>query len=183
MGLVKRVQAFWAKFSNDWCMNLSGLLAYNFLTAIFPLLLGILALGALVLPDAVIHPMADKLNSLLPMGAAAGSPGNLNIDFYTVLQGFKRASGLTALVSLLWTGSNLFGVMAQCYGRCGQGQSGSLQRSSPPINSCERHRKRAEKGGCRHFIIGRQHRPRVASGRRDGEMGRSAFVTARFGTS
>jgi membrane protein len=118
MGLVKRVQAFWAKFSNDWCMNLSGLLAYNFLTAIFPLLLGILALGAFVLPDSVIHPMADKLNSVLPAGTAAGGPGSLNINFYTILQGFKRASGLTALVSLvglLWTGSNLFGVMENCF--------------------------------------------------------------------
>lgn len=35
MGIVKRLQAFWAKFSNDWCMNLAGLLAYNFLTAIY----------------------------------------------------------------------------------------------------------------------------------------------------
>lgn len=114
MGLIKRVQAFWAKFSNDWCMNLAGLLAYNFLTAIFPLLLGILALAAFVAPASVMQQLAGKMNSALPSGFSGGS----GINFYTILQGFRRASGITliiSLVGLLWTGSNLFGVMENCF--------------------------------------------------------------------
>lgn len=114
MGMIKRAQAFWAKFGNDWGMNLAGLLAYNFLTAIFPLLLGILALAALVAPDSVIQQLAGKLNTVIPATLTSGA----NINFYTILIGFRKASGITALVSLvglLWTGSNLFGVMENCF--------------------------------------------------------------------
>jgi len=109
---VKRISAFWAKFSQDWGMNLAGLLAYNFLTTIFPLLLGILALGALILPDSIIRQLADSLNKALP------SSGGPSLDFYAILSGFKRASGVTfiiSLVGLIWTGSNLFGVMENCF--------------------------------------------------------------------
>lgn len=112
MSWVKRISAFWAKFSQDWGMNLAGLLAYNFLTTIFPLLLGILALGALILPDSIIRQLADSLNKALP------SSGGPSLDFYAILSGFKRASGVTfiiSLVGLIWTGSNLFGVMENCF--------------------------------------------------------------------
>ncbi len=114
MGAIKRVQAFWAKFGNDWGMNLAGLLAYNFLTAIFPLLLGILALVAFVAPASIIEQLASKMNTALPASLTSGA----NINFYTILQGFQKASGITLLVSLvglIWTGSNLFGVMENCF--------------------------------------------------------------------
>lgn len=114
MGIVKRVQAFGAKFNNDWCLNLAGLLAYNFLTAIFPLLLGILALPALVAPASIIQQLAAKMNAALPPALA----GQAHINFATILEGFRHASGLTALVSLvglLWTGANLFGCMENCF--------------------------------------------------------------------
>ena len=114
MGMIKRAKAFWTKFSNDWCMNLAGLLAYNFLTAIFPLLLGILALAALLAPASLIQQLAGKMNTVLPASLTSGA----NINFYTILQGFQKASGITAIISLvalLWTGSNLFGVMENCF--------------------------------------------------------------------
>lgn len=114
MGVLKRVMAFWTKFGNDWGMNLAGLLAYNFLTAIFPLLLGILALVALVLPDSVIQQLASKLSAAIPSAVATQN----KIDFYQILLNFRKASGVTAIVSLvglLWTGSNLFGVMENCF--------------------------------------------------------------------
>jgi membrane protein len=114
MAMIKRAQAFWAKFGNDWGMNLAGLLAYNFLTAIFPLLLGILAIAALLAPASVIQQLAGKMNTVLPASLTSGA----NINFYTILQGFRKASGITAIISLvglLWTGSNLFGVMENCF--------------------------------------------------------------------
>jgi membrane protein len=114
MGVIRRIQAFWAKFGNDWGMNLAGLLAYNFLTAIFPLLLGILALAAFIAPASVIEQLASKMNTALPASLTSGA----NINFYTILQGFRKASGITLIVSLvglLWTGSNLFGVMENCF--------------------------------------------------------------------
>ena len=37
------IGGFWTKINNDWIFNLAGLLAYNFLMALFPLLLLLLA--------------------------------------------------------------------------------------------------------------------------------------------
>jgi uncharacterized BrkB/YihY/UPF0761 family membrane protein len=41
---VSTPAAFWVKIINDWIFNRSGLLAYNFLFAAFPLLILIVAL-------------------------------------------------------------------------------------------------------------------------------------------
>ena len=46
---VAIVAAFWVKLNNDWIFNLAGLLAYNFLMALFPLLFLVLAGCGLVL--------------------------------------------------------------------------------------------------------------------------------------
>ncbi len=116
MHRLRPLGAFITKFGNDWAMNLAGLLAYNFLTAIFPLILGMLAIGALVLPDQVIRQVSDAVNAALPSDVT-GQTG-LNLDFYQMLTAFHQASKLTAVLSFagfLWTGSNLFGVMDNCF--------------------------------------------------------------------
>src|SRR5690242_1196898 len=46
---VATIAAFWVKITNDWIFNLSGLLAYSFLFAVFPLLILILAITGYVL--------------------------------------------------------------------------------------------------------------------------------------
>lgn len=115
-GSVNQARAFVQKFGNDWCTNLASMLAYNFLGAVFPLLLGILALAALVLPSSMVHEIGSSLNSAVP--AAANGQNGLNLDFNNVLDTFRRASGVTAVISfaaLLWTGSSLFGVMENCF--------------------------------------------------------------------
>ena len=109
-------KAFVDKFGKDWAMNLCSLLAYNFLGAVFPLLLGILALGALFMPPSLLHQVGDSLNGAVP--AAANGSNGLNLDFNSVLANFQRASGVTAIISfaaLIWTGSSLFGVMENCF--------------------------------------------------------------------
>jgi len=115
-GVVPTAKAFFAKFGRDWCTNLAGMLAYNFLGAFFPLLLGILALSALFLPPDFIRQLGTGLNGAIP--AAANGQNGLNLDFNNVLANFQKASGPTAIVSflaLLWTGSSLFGVMENCF--------------------------------------------------------------------
>ena len=111
-------QAFVTKFGNDWCTNLAAMLAYNFLGAIFPLLLAILALAALVLPATIVQGIGTSLNGAIP--AAANGQSGLNIDFNQVLAAFQggRASAVTLIIgfaALLWTGSSLFGVMENCF--------------------------------------------------------------------
>jgi membrane protein len=116
LGMTDQAKAFFKKFGNDWCTNLAGMLAYNFLGAMFPLLLGVLALSALFLPSSLVQQVGTSLNGAIP-SAANGSSG-LNLDFNSVLQNFRQASGLTAIISLLallWTGSSLFGVMENCF--------------------------------------------------------------------
>jgi membrane protein len=113
---MSTAKAFFEKFGKDWCMNLAGMLAYNFLGAFFPLLLGILALSALLLPPAIVQQIGSNLNGAIP--SAANGQNGLNIDFNSVLRNFQRASGPAAIISfvaLLWTGSSLFGVMENCF--------------------------------------------------------------------
>src|SRR5206468_3488183 len=114
--LLNEGKAFGEKFGKDWGMNLCSLLAYNFLGAMFPLLLGVLALGALFLPADMVRQIGTGLNGAIP--SAANGANGLNLDFNTVLDNFKKASGVTAIISLLallWTGSSLFGVMENCF--------------------------------------------------------------------
>ena len=113
--LKSTATGFVHKFGNDWCTNLAALLAYNFLGAIFPLLLGILALAALFLPLSLVHQAARGVNQAFPPGAHG-----LNLDFNSLLTRFRgsSASGITIAASfaaLLWTGSSLFGVMENCF--------------------------------------------------------------------
>ena len=46
---VATLAAFWVKVNNDWIFNLSGLLAYNFLFALFPILILTLSITGFVL--------------------------------------------------------------------------------------------------------------------------------------
>jgi membrane protein len=42
---VKSAQAFWTKFNNDWVMNFAAGLAFNLITAIFPIAIAIIAIA------------------------------------------------------------------------------------------------------------------------------------------
>jgi len=42
---VKSLQAFWTKFNNDWVMNFAAGLAFNLITAIFPIAIAIIAIA------------------------------------------------------------------------------------------------------------------------------------------
>src|SRR6266513_4777820 len=44
---VKTLQAFWTKFNNDWVMNFAAGLAFNLITAIFPIAIAIIAIAGL----------------------------------------------------------------------------------------------------------------------------------------
>src|SRR6478609_11399296 len=71
---VATLAAFWVKITNDWIFNLSGLLAYNFLFALFPILILVLAITGLAL--GAVAPgtqglIARNIEQALPAGVGS----------------------------------------------------------------------------------------------------------------
>jgi len=107
--------AFWIKVNNDWIFNLSGLLAYNFLMALFPILVLLLAgvgftLGHLA--PAWQAPFIHAVERALPTDAGA-------VAVASVAARLKTSAGwllLVGLVTSLVAGSRLFITLENCFG-------------------------------------------------------------------
>lgn len=112
---MKVIGTFLKKFSNDWTMNLAGMLAYSLITAIFPLLLGILSIAGIILSflsPSSLTTVADKIAGALP------SQLNSILKIHTLLPNLVHITGpiaIVSLVGLLWTGSNLFTNMENAF--------------------------------------------------------------------
>jgi membrane protein len=104
---VKKATSFWTKISEDWMLNFSGMLAYNYLTAIAPILLALLAIAGFVLgslsPEAY-HSFVNGLASRFPAGAGQ--------SFVTgALAALQRNAGvllIIAIIAAIFSGSRLF---------------------------------------------------------------------------
>jgi uncharacterized BrkB/YihY/UPF0761 family membrane protein len=46
---MNKIWAFVQKFANDWSLNLAGMMTYSLITAIIPLLVGMLSIVGIVL--------------------------------------------------------------------------------------------------------------------------------------
>jgi membrane protein len=106
---------FWTKLNHDWIFNLAGLLAYNFLMALFPLLLLLLAGCGLVLQ--LLSPHAELQ---LQQSLAAQLPGTTGaILIHAVTTRLKKGAGLllaVGLVAACLAGSRLFVTLEGCFG-------------------------------------------------------------------
>jgi len=126
MGLVKRfgrvfagpggaIKNFVFKFANDWSMNLASMIAYNLITAIFPILLAVLSLVGLVLRVTAyghVQDVADAIGRVFPREIRT------SIDITSLLKSLIEGTGLFAiasLIGLLWLGSNLFSNMENAF--------------------------------------------------------------------
>ena len=92
-------------------MNLSAALAYNLLSAIFPILLAILAIAAFILGQNATQ-VVSKLTSVLP-----GIINNPSLA-ESALKQYSRASGpfaIIAFVVAVFGGSRLFILMENCF--------------------------------------------------------------------
>jgi YihY family inner membrane protein len=115
-GAQRRAQPFldfWTKLNNDWVFNLSGLLAYNFLMSIFPLLLVLLAIAGVILnaaSPAAHDSIQNSIGGILPGGSA----------IVTAVTGqLQRSVGLllgVGIVVAAFTGSRLFITLENCFG-------------------------------------------------------------------
>jgi membrane protein len=106
---------FWTKINNDWIFNLSALLAYNFLVALFPLLLLLLAGCGVILQR--LSPSTDQQLQRTLAAALPGSTGAILVA--GVETDLKKSVGVllvVGLLSALVTGSRLFVTLEGCFG-------------------------------------------------------------------
>lgn len=110
-----RRQTAWGfaqKVANDWVMNFAGMLAYNVLGSVLPIVLTGLTVFSYFLTPARLATITRELSTLLP--------SNLRslVDITSALATVSRNSGLLTIISLaalVWSGSNLFGAMENCF--------------------------------------------------------------------
>lgn len=111
---VHGLMAFWKKINNDWIFNLSGMLAYNLLMSIFPILLVLLAVAGFILSaifGADPKALESAISKVLPSGAGATVVS-------VALANLARSSGLLLVIGLVgaaYAGSRLFVVIENCF--------------------------------------------------------------------
>ncbi len=104
---TKTLTTFWRKVTEDWALNFSGMLAYNYLTALAPILLAMLAIGGMVL--GTLSPQAyasfvQSLSSRFPAGE-----GQAFIS--SSLKALQHSAGVLLIIAVLtavFSGSRLF---------------------------------------------------------------------------
>lgn len=119
-GLWSRLQArarpltqFWGKLNEDWVPNLSGMLAYNYLTATAPLALVALAIAGISLGStspATFNTFVESLAAHLPAGGKQLVAGAL-----TALSQSASALLVIAVVTAIFAGSRLFIALENCF--------------------------------------------------------------------
>jgi membrane protein len=106
---------FWTKLNNDWIFNLAGLLAYNFLMALFPLLLLLLAGCGIVLE--ILSPAAEQQLQQAIADALPGTTGTILVQAVSIH--LKKSVGLLLAVGLVvgaLAGSRFFVTLEGCFG-------------------------------------------------------------------
>ena len=107
-----RVGLFVKKVLDDQAPNLAALLAWGTLSAILPLLLGILSLAGLVLRDPnTLDKVYSALYGVMPSDAIGPISGVLD----SMRQGSAAPAGVVAILLLLITGSSFFSNMASVF--------------------------------------------------------------------
>ncbi len=114
---VLRISRAWSlttfvlKFTSDWSMNLASMIAYNLITAIFPILLVLLSLVGLLV-QGHLHEVSTAISGVFPEARQS------NIAVTPLLRGLVQITGPLGIVSfvvLLWLGSNLFSTMENAF--------------------------------------------------------------------
>lgn len=103
---------FWAKYSADRADEGAVLIAWQALFSLFPLLLGLLAVFGLVLhEDARRQSLASAVTTLFPSQVTG------LLSFMEETRELGGVLGIVSLIGLIWSGSALFGSMAQVFNR------------------------------------------------------------------
>jgi membrane protein len=109
---------FWQKLSNDWIFNLAGLLAYNLLMSIFPILLALLAIAGFIL-NAISPGSEQQLVNAIAGALPGGASGTGGVIVKVAIGNLQRQAGVLFVVGLvmaIFTGSRLFVTIENCFG-------------------------------------------------------------------
>ena len=113
---AKPVQTFFQKFSNDWSFIFAGSLAYSFLTALFPILIALIAILGFALggQQSSQEFVLSRIQQAIPSFASQGSQRDL---FLSISKQLSASAGILAIVSVLlaiFGGSRLFIAVENC---------------------------------------------------------------------
>jgi YihY family inner membrane protein len=109
------LMSFWIKISNDWIFNLAGVLAYNLLLSVFPILLLLLAITGFVLND--LSPGSQmRLRHIIGQAFPQGTATGLLYHVTVTLHHSAPLLLVLGLILALVNGSNLFVVLENCLG-------------------------------------------------------------------
>jgi len=108
-------QEFITKFNNDWAMNLSAALAYNFMMAVFPLVIALFSILGLIL--GALNPTAyDQLRiQIMHVFPSATSASTLLDAALNQLKKNAGFLGILAIILALFNGSRLFILIEGCF--------------------------------------------------------------------
>lgn len=108
---VKPLQQFFSKFNNDWVMNFASGLAFNVLTAIFPILIALIAIFGFVVGNLAPGSEQQLINGIQSVFPQQIQAGNL---LQPVFNSLNRNAGpliIIAILTALFGGSRLFITM------------------------------------------------------------------------
>ena len=105
---VKSLQAFWTKWNNDWVMNFAAGLAFNLITAIFPIIIAIISIVGFIFGSLVPSIKDSLLNSI----QSVFPPPIASSDILgPALTSLSKNAGFLAIIAVLlaiFGGSRLF---------------------------------------------------------------------------
>ncbi len=119
---------FWIKINRDWMFNLAGMLSYNLLLSVFPLLILSMSLLGLIFQHSASAcsarnfegQLVSNLASFLPgaiTGAAHTRAGGTSLNVLcSKLSHETLALGVVGVITSLWFGSRLFVKLENCLG-------------------------------------------------------------------
>ncbi|TMC63718.1 MAG: YihY/virulence factor BrkB family protein, partial [Chloroflexota bacterium] len=113
---ISPIRAFWTKFTNDWCFNLSAMLAYNLLLAMFPIIVAIVSILGLFLsglnPDAQ-NQLIQQIANVFPSSISSQEALKPALNQLAHDSGIL---GYIAIILAVFGGSRLFISLEACFG-------------------------------------------------------------------
>ncbi len=105
---VKSLQAFWTKWNNDWVMNFASGLAFNLITAFFPIIIAIISIVGFIFGSLVPSIKDNLLNSIQSVFPPPISSSDVLGPALTSLSKNAGFLAVIAVILAIFGGSRLF---------------------------------------------------------------------------